>query len=1851
MAVSNLAQQCFIFSDPILERTASEIVMAAGETKAIYVALQPSLHNPSSNPQSVSRKHEKGISTSSANGSSSATSGASSSIASTLAFVGSSSVLTDSILRGLASGQLDCRNLIGGIKFTLQVVDRVESEYAALATKSVPNNPEGLMLLDTQTLKFTATIGQSLLAVSHSLINFGVSSAKISTAPQTRRFVGAFYVYNLSPRLPLEYELRSTSAMLHLGRIGGRIEPTGSVSMPLSVGAESSILPTTNLLASYPSTSTGSTVPSTGDSANSNLPKHDRIEFWFESAQSGFFNEFIEITNLNNSQQQTRIEVRAFLDPATLGLSNVTWLPPCLSVVPSSQGQTLWDSGGEDARHTLHTLQSTGVVTMLDALQLDRPLVKWDNIYASASATTPSTSDTMPGLSLRTLVLQKKHRTDTCLVYERSIEIENLMQELVQIEPQSTLNVAVRWIVGAGSGFVVDSTPSLAPLSVTALATSESGSPSSVAQDHVGLVACGSTLLLHPMEKATAILSVLRPLSVVDEDVWEAVLMGQKLVQEGVLVLQDLDRGCAVKSVDLSTTFCISFGELRPTGAIDVGRVGHFNMWKDVGFSFTIANLAECHLVYEIETPDAIDIVAIMGERDLGGFKRRIEPGGQHHVEAIFKPRKVETPAIGLCTFGVNIFNVFNPRNTMSLAVTATMTQFELRFERLSSGQLDLPAIIHPTPPNPPPCDNWFTIVNITDEDVKFEIGCTLAPDVANLVGVELLSRFSNSPLVGALSLAPRGSIEIKVRASALPKSRLAASETASTYLTNPDGITLGTLWVTSKNSQTALVRSNVYSAASGADSSVLVAGAAASVVADDAASVVSTSSGPTTSATSQQRMTETIPIRGTIVEGTTFSLSHRRITFHSASLSDSDGEENESQTTGGGASAHSRTRSSHHNTSLTSAAYHIQHEDVVVTNPSSHFALEFKVVIEYPIELASGTDKLKLHGLDSDMCGTVDQNSKLVLRVELLDSHMVGVSEDVKLHFFDKNSLSRQLQTVNISIIEDLTGSLKAAKALERTDHDGLSIHPPLGLFEPLAGGESGGIGGEGVRPAGAHATVHWDDEHGIITDSGTSNAASGVGSGLGVGGTIGTSISAQGAIASVIQPSSGPYAHVVQSEDEDMWSSDGRSTLSMGPSAASSRHLSINESISSPVGRRLAGHILLRGCKKAVDMITGEFEGLYELDLGQQDLGQNPVIKKLVVENQSGVRVMYRIGTIMETDQQWMVCSRSEGVLESPRSSSAANGAATSHTITLSFIVTLRGSFSTYMLIENIDNRHDSKIVRVSMEVVAKQNLFQLNLNNRFIPLDPSNNRAFDVFTHGLDWDDAAIDINPAFLGSVYSARSIVICNRESVPLEFSFKSNLSHEDESELVFSLSRTSAKLFRSIMVEPESSSRVFVRFWPGQSMPSSQILQVSQRGDALNSEMTSTATATANTIAQPALSGSYQETGAYGASNGSLSGQPAVEKLIEIYVNCRLVKDYQKIVELRAVLKQPQIMLSSTSFTFSGMIRRKTAPVHFGNTSFAAAAAAAVAASALSEPGSDYAAPSTPSALSSAPPILSPHDPEHDTSPPGYTPAPALQQPLSMTQSIISQSAGSSIIQFLPTNDTFSVTNLLQDTLEYEIVTDSTFFSIELAEPCNIDHDSNEKYILEHMVVYNKRRPSEKYTIHAKLSFGNVEFFHFASGSRRSFHNLESHIIRLVHEIESMPSMYFDSRNLTPEAAEKANNIHFLYLYIVDELIHYGTREQGAEPYLQLSTLLFTMLFSHSLFKEFAPALLRPIPNSVDARVWPINLLRWLEPFVMLMGFFPHRLIAIEPLKLLARSLIVDPRRVAVTSNGSGSAS
>lgn len=113
----------------------------------------------------------------------------------------------------------------------------------------------------------------------------------------------------------------------------------------------------------------------------------------------------------------------------------------------------------------------------------------------------------------------------------------------------------------------------------------------------------------------------------------------------------------------------------------------------------------------------------------------------------------------------------------------------------------------------------------------------------------------------------------------------------------------------------------------------------------------------------------------------------------------------------------------------------------------------------------------------------------------------------------------------------------------------------------------------------------------------------------------------------------------------------------------------------------------------------------------------------------------------------------------------------------------------------------------------------------------------------------------------------------------------SNLLHDDPTEILFSTSQSATRLFKSLTVEPKNHIRIYIRFRP---LPSKAIKDKIED----NNEQT-------NDIVE--------------------------QKSVEIYINCRLVKDYQQTVVLQAECRLPafRVEYDSTRALMGSLQRSK----------------------------------------------------------------------------------------------------------------------------------------------------------------------------------------------------------------------------------------------------------------------------------------------------------------------------------------
>ncbi|KAF9205229.1 hypothetical protein BGZ59_000594, partial [Podila verticillata] len=1127
---------------------------------------------------------------------------------------------------------------------------------------------ETLAQLTTQTVRFTSIIGRSILSVSDTLLNLGW------TPDVGKPVYGSFTLQNMSSRLPLDFHVESLSGNIILDRTGGVLD---------GWDVEASLPPSSN------------TENDTSELDVAEGEQMDRSRMWISfrvtASAPGLFSDTILVTNENNCSQKIEIKVRLFVDQKQLSTINHGSGYAC--------PLTLDD---------LTEIQDRKPDAPREGLSL--PTLTWKDVYVNVHEEQDAESDdTRQIVSFQPVLGETEAH-----VVERWIELSNDGDEVMELVPLCDIEVDTLWEFGH------DDAPEL-------LSCDDVEPPS-------GFHPCGPVVQLLPGGKVQLLMSCPVP-NLPSEDV-DQLLTGKSAILTGNLMLLNRTKNQIVKALVLSTSFGVSFGEVVPLST-DIGKIGHYNSWSPVKFKFDVKNSSDIPLHYEIVLEDYMDLVSTHAEpEDVSSTialttKRMILSRGTDNVELSLDPRRIKNYEIGRHTFPIRIANLHNPENESIFEIGATLTEFELGFDRLTEGKLVLPPLTHPLPTSALPCDAWFSITNKSLEDVRFEIGATLSSDIVDYVHLDVLSRFSNSPLRGNISLSPQGKIEVRVRAFPKEGSRLPSDTSA---LCTPDGLIFGNLWVMTKS--------------------------------------LSTEDEPT----SGKRFAEDIPIKGTLVEGSMFSLSTQRIVFKSLlETSDYEDESDDEQLSAPDSSLYSSTR----DPSDDGTESDVQKATITISNLSTSFPLDFQTTLEGPMEYPAA-EIVKVTPLDANNCGTIDAGQQLKLVVELIDPRVI-ISEDIKLYIRNVNSNLGQQQRVLISIVSDEREHRKPNKKQIIEDERIDPHHHQNKLEEPQVSGTNGATGVP--RPLATN-----DD-------------------------------------ASELQPI-----------------------------------------------------ISLRGCKR-ID--SGDSTGgRFELDLGQQDMGSANVLRKLILENTGYDRVSYRIKTISALDKNWVKISRLDGTLESPSDDeSQSSGSSSVNTISLSFSTNVRNVFSTYLLIENVDNPADTKTVRITMEVVARQNLRRVTGKS-----NDANNRVFDVFVNGIDHkNSSSIDMKNLYYGSEYTARSMVVYNRESVPMEFTFKSNLSPSDSTEILFSTSRTSAKLFKTLTVPSENHVRVYIRFFPRPSAAIQAALDIGEYRDPDEMEL----------------------------------------KTVEIYINCRLVKDYQQVVLLKAECYLPAVRVDwQDSVSFVGRLHR-----------------------------------------------------------------------------------------------------------------------------------------------------------------------------------------------------------------------------------------------------------------------------------------------------------------------------------------
>ncbi|KAI8596919.1 hypothetical protein EDD21DRAFT_311538, partial [Dissophora ornata] len=800
---------------------------------------------------------------------------------------------------GLSSTGMDrdseCRTLVGGIKFTISLPEELPADTE---TKS-EDAEETLTLVSSQTVKFISIIGRSILSVSDTLLNLGW------TPDVGKPVYGSFTLQNLSSLLPLDFHVESLSGNIVLDRTGGILDgwdvdkapPTSHLDKRLSRGSNKEY----------------------EDQDFTEIAPTDRsrllVSFRVTASTPGLLTDTILVTNENNCSQQIEIKVRLFVDPRQL--------------------LTVTHGHGYACPMTLEDLaEIQEVKSGVPREGLSFPSFTWQDVYVNVH----EDQDGKDQGTHSYVSFQPAHGETDVHIEERWIEFSNDSSETMELVPLCDIEVNTLWEL-AGTD------------------TYEEASADVDTKAIDGFHVCGAAVRIASGGKIQLLISCPPPELPTNEI--ESLQRGKNVSLQGNLMVLDRLKNQVVKVLSLSSTFGISYGDVVPV-SIDLGKIGHYNSWEPVKAEFEVKNSSEIPLHYEIVLENYMEVAQPPSDDStdkskldlhMVGTKRTIRDHGVDRVAVMLDPKRIENFEIGRKTFPIRVMNLNNPENEIALSVNAMLTEFELGFDRLKEGILVLPQLMHPLPSSALPCDAWFSITNKSSEDVRFEIGATLSPDVVDYVHLEVLSRFSNSPLRGNISLSPRGSIEVRVRAFPKEGSRLPCDTSA---LCKPEGLTFGNLWVSTRPS---------------------------------------TSEEDTTS----RRFAESIPIHGTIVEGSMFSLSTQRIVFRS--LLETSDYEGDSDDENPDSSFYSGSK----DISDDGSSSDIQQASITISNLSTSFPLEFQVTLEGPMEYPAA-EIIKVTPLDASNRGTVEAGQQLKLMVELIDPRVI-ISEDIKLFIRNLNS------------------------------------------------------------------------------------------------------------------------------------------------------------------------------------------------------------------------------------------------------------------------------------------------------------------------------------------------------------------------------------------------------------------------------------------------------------------------------------------------------------------------------------------------------------------------------------------------------------------------------------------------------------------------------------------------------------------------------------------------------------------------------------------------------------------------------------------------------------------------------
>lgn len=314
----------------------------------------------------------------------------------------------------------------------------------------------------------------------------------------------------------------------------------------------------------------------------------------------------------------------------------------------------------------------------------------------------------------------------------------------------------------------------------------------------------------------------------------------------------------------------------------------------------------------------------------------------------------------------------------------------------------------------------------------------------------------------------------------------------------------------------------------------------------------------------------------------------------------------------------------------------------------------------------------------------------------------------------------------------------------------------------------------------------------------------------------------------------------------------------------------------------------LTVRGCTPAENSSLESTR--YIVDAGQHTVRNGGEVEweitveclynQLAAQDSSGLEpVDYKLILVDRNARSWLQLSRDRGTLDRSRSYQS---------VVLYFLRDVVGVYSTFMVLQNVTNPSDLKVIHVRLEVIADlnmlrsmssgvdptTNLFRVLVSNHGNP-KRQRRSSLEFAAHGSSSESESpraassrsglvIDYSEVYYHKLYHNHSIVLENASGLTLDFMLSSNARPQEVS---FSTSPTSFTEVSAVTLEAHGRMQVFLHFRP-------------------------------------------QPRPATAAASATDSGVEHWVREIEVYINCRLVKDFRETVILRAICNQPQLQVN-----------------------------------------------------------------------------------------------------------------------------------------------------------------------------------------------------------------------------------------------------------------------------------------------------------------------------------------------------